>query len=143
MISGTFGQWANQALQRSTGSGSPVEISSRNLAKARRTCTSFMRSTTTRSSEGTISSTVTPSRSISCASRIGSCTVVLPQMCTRAPTMGPARNCQTEMTKLCGAVCAITSRAESPNSEMSEARWFDRPRCSIMTPFGAPEEPDV
>ena len=57
-----------------------------------------------RNSDGTICRTVMPSRDISSTSKAGSCTTSSAQTWTRAPTIGAARNCQIEMTKLCGDV---------------------------------------
>ncbi|MCY1422598.1 hypothetical protein D9M71_382860 [compost metagenome] len=62
---------------------------------------------------------------------------------SRAPNSGAARNCQTEMSKLCEAVWAITSRASSARYGTLLNWLLSMPRCSTITPFGRPVEPEV
>ncbi|MNQ97459.1 hypothetical protein D3C85_1131130 [compost metagenome] len=64
-------------------------------------------------------------------------------MSTRAPNSGAARNCQTEMSKLCEAVCAITSDSLRFRYGTLLNWLLSMPRCSTITPFGKPVEPEV
>ncbi len=62
---------------------------------------------------------------------------------TRAPNNGAARNCQTEMSKLCEAVWAITSFSSSSRYGTLLNWLLSMPACSTITPFGSPVEPEV
>ncbi|MCY1176252.1 hypothetical protein D9M73_165170 [compost metagenome] len=69
--------------------------------------------------------------------------MVFGTMSTRAPNNGAARNCHTEMSKLCDAVCAITS-ASLRFRYGTLLNWLlSMPRCSTITPLGKPVEPEV
>ncbi|MNC78109.1 hypothetical protein D3C75_1302450 [compost metagenome] len=60
-----------------------------------------------------------------------------------APNSGAARNCHTEMSKLCEAVWAITSCSPSARYGTLLSWLLSMPRCSTITPFGKPVEPEV
>ncbi|MOA60759.1 hypothetical protein D3C78_1857250 [compost metagenome] len=64
-------------------------------------------------------------------------------MSTRPPNSGAARNCQTEMSKLWDAVWAITSASLKARYGTLLSWLLSIPRCSTMTPFGRPVEPEV
>src|SRR5215216_3568653 len=106
---------------------------------------SFLSSSSTiaRSIVGTTSTTVTLSSSTSLISLPGSWLAPSPIICVRAPTSSPATICHTDMSKLCDAVCPITSSLLSLSSSTFASRWLIIPPCSIIAPFGTPVDPDV
>ena len=99
-----------------------MQIRQRSPLSAQAMDSSGIRSRIARSSDGTICSTVTPSRLITPANCAGSLTSSLAQIWTRPPTIRAVRNCQIEISKLWGAVWAITSAADKPSSEILERR---------------------
>jgi hypothetical protein len=94
-------------------------------------------------SDGTLSSTVMPVCSTCASSACESCAMASGTISTRAPHNRPVRNCQTEMSKHCDAVCAITSLAPRPSHGTLLSWLLSMPACSTMAPLGTPVEPEV
>ena len=69
--------------------------------------------------------------------------MALGTMSTCAPNNGAARNCHTEISKLCDAVWAITSVALRCRYGCLLSWLLSIPACSTITPFGVPVEPEV
>ncbi|MNP71549.1 hypothetical protein D3C76_1679490 [compost metagenome] len=94
-------------------------------------------------SDGTLSSTVMPWLCTWASKPCGSWAMAFGTMSTRAPNNGAARNCHTEISKLCEAVWAITSAALSSRYGTLLNWLLSMPRCSTITPLGKPVEPEV
>ena len=73
----------------------------------------------------------------------GSWAMAFGTISTRPPNSGAARNCQTEMSKLCEAVWATVSRSSRPRYGTLDSWLLSIPACSTITPLGRPVEPEV
>ena len=61
----------------------------------------------------------------------------------RAPAMSGANSSHTEASNDVLVRCRTTSLAVSGNSCRIQAMWLTTARCSTITPFGVPVDPDV
>src|SRR3984885_15489193 len=95
------------------------------------------------STEGTEYQTETRSRSSHCASRAGKMDIFSGTTVMQAPALQAAKMSKTDRSKCSGA--GLQTRSSSPRSVQAAAHStkVSEARCEIITPFGAPVDPEV
>ncbi len=137
------GNRSNQRPHRSGGSASPVTTSHFRPGSAGTSPVTSHESSAARSSDGTTSRIVTPSFGMVANSRSGSTAVSRPTTRVVPPTSSVVSICQTEMSKVTGALCTSLSTEDTSRSSALHSRWFTMPRRCTMAPLGLPVDPDV
>lgn len=94
-------------------------------------------------SDGTLSSTVMPVSLTWRSKAAGSWAMASGTISTRAPHKAAARNCHTEISKLCEAVWAITLCSSKARYGTLLSWLLSMPACCTATPLGTPVEPEV
>jgi hypothetical protein len=62
---------------------------------------------------------------------------------TLPPDTSGNRICQIDWSNPSDAVCSTQSSGRGANRACTACRWLTSERCSIITPFGRPVDPDV
>ena len=92
---------------------------------------------------GTNCATVTSPSQITRPMAPGSFAVSDERSRIRAPVASGVHSSHTDASNEIDVRCSTVSRAPMPNAAACHAVWLTRLRCSTITPFGRPVEPEV